>query len=200
MNLPAQFTTSEHVSLADGAAQAGQRWRRIARLGLMCLVVVWAGWAGTTSASAQIGNNPLRPGDNQLKFEQLSGPNDDPLIWRVLMNDYMYRRFVTTGLAAAAAVGPLRPNTWLGLRGRYFPMQYIGRRGNMHELKLVQWMGSATPAATPASPPDAGGCCAWRHPNGTPPCSGHPAAACQGELRGTFYPGYSCKITSECSP
>jgi hypothetical protein len=163
----------------------------------MCLVVVWAGWAGTTSASAQIGNNPLRPGDNQLKFEQLSGPNDDPLIWRVLMNDYMYRRFVTTGLAATAAVGPLRPNTWLGLGGRYFPMEYVGWRGNVHELKLVQWMGRATRAATPALPPDAGGCCAWSAPNVGMTCGPSNAAIWR---RGTFYPGYSCKITGGCSP
>jgi hypothetical protein len=135
-----------------------------------------------------------------LKFESLSGPNDDPIVWRVLMTDYMYRRFVTTGLAHERAVGATRPNTWLALAGRYFPMEYIGLRGNLHELKLVQWMGRATPAATPQLPPNAPGCCAWRHANGTATCSGHPAAACQGELRGTFYPGYSCKITSECSP
>jgi len=173
---------------------------------LTCLVAAFTGWSAT-SASAQIGNNPLVPADNQLKFESLSGPYDNPVIFRVLMNDYMFDRFRRTGLAHVNVTGPTQPALWLAQDGKYYPMQYIGRRGMLHELRLVHPVMNpvarpATPAAAPAPTvaPNTPGCCAWRHPNGTPTCSGHPAAACQGELRGTFYPGYSCKITSECSP
>lgn len=157
---------------------------------LVALLAVLLLTSSAEPARAQVGNNALLPGNDQLKFQQLSGPYDNPVVWRVLMNEYMYRRFITTGLAAAGATGPVRPSTWLGLQGRYFPMQYIGRWGTFHELRLVQQMPQQQAPAAAVSPQQ-GGCCSWIAPNVGRTCGPTNYQLCT-ERSGQFTPNGIC--------
>ncbi len=107
----------------------------------------------TVLASAGTGAFGQMPNNEQLKFEAISGPNDNPVIWRVLMNEYTYSHFRRKGLVHERIGGTERPGMFRALNGKYYPLQYIGRRGAYHELRLVQVLADPGKVSSPPSRP-----------------------------------------------
>jgi hypothetical protein len=135
---------------AKPVAAAEQR-RHIAIVGAIFASALMS-WAGSMSAFAQEQRywEPF-PG---ISFEILSGSGmpGNPHIWRVLMTNDIYRRFLATGLKGPSTAGATQPGTWLATTGVYSPMQYIGPRGAWHELRMMTYLQGSQP-----QPPPTGG-------------------------------------------
>jgi hypothetical protein len=120
---------------------AFERWtaavRHIARFGAICLLVVGIAWTSIRSSHAVVVVSA--PGI-QIELVSGSGLQGDPHIWRFLMNDAVYRQYLTYGLKGSSTPGQTRPGTWLAATGQYYQLQYIGKRGEWHELRMTSYL------------------------------------------------------------
>ena len=159
---------------------------------LVCLVLALLGPA-VTSASAQVPDEITLQGLGQTATLRRTGADT----WEWVENNATFRFRTLTQQPSELVIHDAS-------RDMYHHLNLSSRATAWRVGTTAPWNAhytivSVRPAASPAVP-STPGCCAWRHPNGTPTCSAPSNAVCQNELKGSFYPGYRCMISGACSP